>query len=174
MFTTTIRTIDSNELFSECRRSTLKQIDPLGTTVTVRAGRSLCCEGEPGSEFFVLVDGVVEVSKSTLRVARLHAGAWFGETALLHNTWRRATVTTMTESVVVVYDRREFNTVCNMMPRVRERLRRIAAMYLRGAEPTAHGWYEPSSTRVRPPVARGVGGSAPQSSAAETLLGDAF
>ena len=171
--TTTGCRIDGIELFSGCRRSNVKHIDRLGTTVAVRAERALCSEGEPGFEFFVLVDGVVEVSKTTRRIARLHAGAWFGETALLHNAPRLATVMTMTDSVVVVFNRREFNTLCNSNSRVRERLGHIATLYLRGAEPTAHGWYEPS-TRVRPLTTRGVGGSAPQYQLPESFLDDAL
>ena len=152
-----MRRIDGIELFNECRRSKLKDIDQLGTTVSVGPGRTLCFEGEPGSEFFLLVDGLLAVSKSTRPIARLHPGAWFGETALVHGTVRQASVTTMTESMVVVFNRREFNTLCHLAAGVRGRLERIAAVYLLGAEPTAQ-WYESSRTRVSVPMSCGTRG----------------
>ncbi len=48
---------------------------------------------EPGREFFVLVDGTVEVTAKGRKIAELSGGDWFGEIALLTKVPRTATVT---------------------------------------------------------------------------------
>lgn len=141
-----IRKFEGIELFNGCRRSELERISPLGTAVAVPSFRCLCSEGEPGSEFFILVDGVAEVEGAARRLALLHSGAWFGETALIHNAPRRATVRTLVESMVIVFTRREFNTLRRELPHVRDRLDASAARYVSGEGPTFRPWYQPAST----------------------------
>jgi CRP-like cAMP-binding protein len=142
--TTTLHRISGLDLFKGCRRSNLRRIDELGTAVALHAGRSVCFEDEPGSEFFLLLAGAVEVRRSAQHLSRLHSGAWFGETALIHHTNRQASVTTEKDSFVIVFSRREFTTLCSESPVVRERLEHTAALYLRGEEPMAEQWYEPA------------------------------
>ncbi len=148
MTSTSINRIKGVELFKGCGRFALKQVDGLGTTIALRAGRTLCSQGEQGSEFFVLVDGVVDVLKPAERIARLHAGGWFGETALIHNVRRQASVTCATESTVIVFDRREFGSLCAATGLVRERVEHTAALYLSGEEPLTETWYEPACRRA--------------------------
>lgn len=156
MSSTTLNRIKSAELFKGCGRLTLKLIDGLGTTVALRGGRTLCSQGEPGSEFFVLLDGDVDIRKPGQRIAQLHGGGWFGETALIHNVGRQASVTSAGECTVMVFDRREFSSLCSAAPLVRERLEQTAALYLCGEEPLSESWYEPACRRVSVPNARGT------------------
>jgi CRP-like cAMP-binding protein len=142
-----VRRIESVGLFSGCRRSQLELIAQQGTTVTLRAGRTVCAEGTPGSQFFVLVDGLVQVRSSRGALALLHGGGWFGETALIRKAPREATVTTVVDSTVIVFNRREFNTMRDAAPRVRERLDATAALYVRGDRPT-HSWYQSIDDRA--------------------------
>ena len=143
MSATTMQRIEAQELFQGCRHSQVKEIDRLGTTVDLAAGRTLCTEGKPGSQFFVLLDGLVQVQNSSGRLALLHSGAWFGETALIHDTSQRASVTTVVESTLIVFDRSEFNALRHIDPHVRERLDDTATLYLRGETPASHPWYQP-------------------------------
>jgi len=129
MTTTTINRLRNLDLFQGCTRSQLKQIDQLGIALSFAPGRALCVEGLPGAEFFVLVDGLVAASRSAGTVALLRPGSWFGETALLHNRPRGATVTVRSDSTVIVFERREFNTLLSIAPQVRERLERTAEFF---------------------------------------------
>ncbi len=142
------------DLFAGCRRSQLERIDSLGSALTLPPGRTLCYEGEPGSEFFVLIDGVVEVRRVGRTVARLHTGAWFGETALVNNTPRQAGVTTLLESALIVFGRREFNTLRHVSREVGERLDATAALFAAGGTPTSWVWYQPMDER--PPAMTAV------------------
>jgi CRP-like cAMP-binding protein len=143
MTTATIRRIAAHELFSGCRRAELAQIDQLGTTIDVRPGRTLCDEGAPGYEFFVLLAGDVVVRTAAGTVALLHAGGWFGELALLDGEPRRATVTATTHVTVIVFDRREFNCMIAVAPSVRARIWRGAKRLVDGDAPTRQAWYQP-------------------------------
>jgi CRP-like cAMP-binding protein len=143
MSAVTIRRIEGIQLFDGCRRSQLKAIDQLGMTLDLAADRTLCREGKPGSQFFVLIDGLVGVHSSSGQLALLRAGAWFGETALVYNALQRATVTTVVASTVIAYDRREFNSLRDIAPQVRERLDVTAALFAHGDAPTSQPWYQP-------------------------------
>jgi hypothetical protein len=151
MSSASLNIIEAVELFKGCRRSNLKRMRGLGTTVVLPPGLALCVEGERGSEFFVLLEGVVDVRKPGRRIAWLHSGGWFGETALMHNVGRQASVTSATTSTVIVFDPREFSGLCDTAPLVRERLERTAALYLCGEEPLAEPWYEPMGRRATAP-----------------------
>ena len=57
-------------------------------------GKTLIKEGRVGSEFFVLIDGTVSVSRDGRKLRDLAAGEWVGEVALIARVPRTATVVT--------------------------------------------------------------------------------
>ena len=67
--------------------------------------------GQPGSQFFVLIDGLAQRQSSYCRLALMHGGAWFGKAALINKTTERASVTPVVESAFIVFDRSEFNAL---------------------------------------------------------------
>jgi len=143
-----LRTID---LFDCCRRRDLATIDGLGATLDLRAGCTLCREGRPGAEFFVLLDGLVDVHTASGTAAVLRPGAWFGEAALIDHAPRRATVTARTPVIVIVFGKREFTSLLACAPGVREKLERTTAHVVAGDAPTGQPWFQPLPSR--PPVA---------------------
>ncbi|HEY3831388.1 MAG TPA: cyclic nucleotide-binding domain-containing protein [Acidimicrobiia bacterium] len=120
----TIRRLRNLELFRGCNRSELEKIDQLTTTLVFRAGKTLCTEGALAHEFFVLVDGVANLHSSRGEAALLGPGTWFGEGALINGAHRIATVTTVTDTMVLVFGRREFRTLCTDVPTVLARIER--------------------------------------------------
>jgi CRP-like cAMP-binding protein len=152
MSSITVNRIKHINLLHACRRRALELIDGLSTTVALPPGQTLYSQGEPASEFFVLLDGVVDVRKAAQTIARLHGGGWFGETALIHNVDRQASIITATASTVAVFNRREFNSLCAEAPSVRARLEDTAALYLRGEQPLIEEWYEPVAQPAASPT----------------------
>ena len=73
------------------------------------AGTVIIREGDPGETFFIVESGAVEVSRGGQPIRTLGAaGDGFGEIALLRDIPRTATVTAITDTVLLTLGRREF------------------------------------------------------------------
>jgi CRP/FNR family transcriptional regulator, cyclic AMP receptor protein len=114
-------------LFADLSRKELVQLARLSDDVEVPAGRVLCKEGAPGREFFVLVEGEVDVVKNGRRVAALGAGDFVGEISLLEQTPRTATVTAKTPLRFFVLTPKEFQQVLDENPSVERKILRALA-----------------------------------------------
>ena len=71
----------------------------------------LCKEDTLGREFFVLVEGTVEVTRSGKPIATREAGDFVGEIALLTSARRTATVTATTPVRCLILMRGDFRRV---------------------------------------------------------------
>jgi CRP/FNR family transcriptional regulator, cyclic AMP receptor protein len=87
----------------------------------------LCNEGDVGHEFFVIVDGKVEVTRNGQRVAARGGGEFVGEIALLEETPRTATVTAKTPVRLFVLTRKDFRHLVNENPSVERKVLRALA-----------------------------------------------
>jgi CRP/FNR family transcriptional regulator, cyclic AMP receptor protein len=103
-------------LFERCSRRELTRLATTADEVDLPEGRALTREGEPGREFFVLVEGLAVVRRKGRRVTVLSAGDFFGEIALLTERPRTATVTAGTPVRVLVLTRRDFRRLMAEMP----------------------------------------------------------
>ncbi len=74
----------------------------------VRSGEVVVRSGEPGSLFYVIRSGSVEVRIDGAAVRELGPGGWFGEIALLHDVPRTATVTALSDLELWTLDRDSF------------------------------------------------------------------
>ena len=73
------------------------------------AGTVVIREGDPGETFYIVESGSVEVSRGGQPIRTLGAvGDGFGEIALLRDIPRTATVTAITDTVLLTLGRREF------------------------------------------------------------------
>ena len=95
-------------LFHGLSARQLAAVDALVTTIDVPRGRELIRQGEPGYEFFVVVEGEAEVRRDGRLVAIKGPGAFFGETPLLLDRPRNASVVAKTAMTIDVIERRDF------------------------------------------------------------------
>ena len=119
-------------LFKDLSKKHLQRIASLATRLDLPAGRELTTEGAIGHEFLVVLDGEVEVRHGDKVIATRGAGEFFGEIALLTHQPRTATVVAKTPVVVEVIGQREFATMLDDEPEVKDQL--MAAMAQRLAE----------------------------------------
>jgi CRP-like cAMP-binding protein len=98
-------------LFERCSRRELAAIARLADQVEREEGRVLVREGELGREFWVIVDGIADVSRDGETVETLGPGDFFGEIALVSNVPRTATVTAASPLMGLVVSSRDFWTL---------------------------------------------------------------
>ena len=95
-------------MFSLLEQPAVERLSRVMERIVVPAGRTIIREGEAGDRFYVIESGLVAIFKNGVEVNRLGPGGYFGETALLRDVPRTATVTAVTGVVLHVLDRRPF------------------------------------------------------------------
>jgi CRP-like cAMP-binding protein len=95
-------------LFADCSRGELGQIAQLADEIDLAEGKELTRLGQPGYEFFVLLEGEADVTQDGRSINTLHAGDFFGEIALVEGSPRTATVTATTPVRLLVITNRAF------------------------------------------------------------------
>ena len=105
-------------LFADCSKAELRELAKSADELDLREGTVLTREGRPRREFFVLIDGTVQVTQKGKKVAELKGGDWLGEIALLTDKPRTATVTASSPVDVLVITDRRFRNVVESMPSI--------------------------------------------------------
>jgi CRP-like cAMP-binding protein len=105
-------------LFAGCTKDECRELALVADELDIRDGTVLTREGRPGREFFVLVEGTVEVTRNGEKIAELGAGDWLGEIALLTKGPRTATATATSPARILVVTDRAFRRVVERMPSI--------------------------------------------------------
>jgi CRP-like cAMP-binding protein len=113
-----VRLISKVPLFSGCSKKELAEIAALADEIRLPAGRKLIREGRRGREFFVLVDGSVEVTRDGETLRTLEGGDFFGEIALVSAVPRTSTVTALTPVRVLIITERAFQNLLADSPSI--------------------------------------------------------
>ena len=95
--------------------------------ISVAAGTVLAREGDLGDEFFVIASGTAEVTSGGAPVAKLGAGDFFGEIALIREEHRVATVTATSPMVLIVMKGSSFRSLDSSIPELRETVSKALA-----------------------------------------------
>ena len=122
-------------LFAGCSKRELGEIATLADELGFPEGRKLIEEGRQGHEFFVLIDGEVEVRAKGRKVDTMTSG-FFGEMALVSARPRNATVTTTTPVRVLVVSEHAFRRLLRDSPQIQ--LKVLQTLADRAAETSLH------------------------------------
>jgi ATP-binding cassette subfamily B protein len=115
----------------------LAELAPYFTTRTFPRGREVVCQNDPGDQFYIIARGTVgvwrteEQTGSTMRVAVLQDGDFFGEITLITGFPRTATVRTETVCTCISLGRGQFNRLIDRFPELRRELSDVAVQRLR-------------------------------------------
>ena len=105
-------------LFSQLSKKGLEDVAHIADELDLPAGKVMAKEGDRGREFFVLLEGEAEVTKSERRINIMRNGDFFGEVALVTKMPRTASVKATTDVRVLVITERDFGALLKRSPEV--------------------------------------------------------
>jgi CRP-like cAMP-binding protein len=124
-------------MFEECSQRQLRSIARIARVFDAPAGTLLTRAGEPGDEFFLILDGTASVDVATEKRGSLRPGAFFGEMSLLDGGPRSATIVAETPVRLLVINRRNFSVLLKDAPGLTETLLMTLSRRVRQAEDSA-------------------------------------
>lgn len=106
----------ASKVFYQVPPANIQEIFRRMEAVPVTAGDVIVRQGEPGDYYFVLRQGEAEVTRrapngSSVRLAQLKQGAGFGEEALLAEGERNATVTMLSDGLLMRLSKTDFDAL---------------------------------------------------------------
>ena len=116
------RKLERVPLFAGLSHREREQIARWADQVDLPQGKHLLDEGRLPHEFFVIVDGQVDVLHDGEHLATLGPGEFFGEIALIEHGRRTASVVTAAPTTLAVMSPPSFDRMRRAMPQVAERI----------------------------------------------------
>jgi CRP-like cAMP-binding protein len=116
------KSLERVPLFAGLSKREREQVARWADEIDEPAGYRLVDQGTFPHEFFVLLDGTVEVTKDGEHLTDLGPGDFFGEIALVEHERRTATVRATSPVRAIVMHSRDFGAMRGAMPQVCERI----------------------------------------------------
>jgi voltage-gated potassium channel len=116
-------------LFEGCSPKEVARVARYTTQVSRPAGTTIVEEGREGDDFYVIVEGDVEILQRGEVVTTLGPGAFFGEVALIGHTERNATVRAVTAVTLLSLPARSFRSLIGRYPTIFDQV--VGALELR-------------------------------------------
>jgi CRP/FNR family cyclic AMP-dependent transcriptional regulator len=114
--------LDAIPLFAGLPKKERQQVARWADQIDVPAGHALLIQGRLAHEFFLILEGTVEVKKDGVHLADLGPGDFFGEIALVEHDRRTATVVTTSPVMAMVMLGRDFDEMRSELPHVAEKV----------------------------------------------------
>ncbi len=124
-------------MFEGCSERQLRSIAKIARVVDAPAGTVITRVGEPGNEFYLVLDGTVSVDVAVGKPVSLRPGEFFGEMSLLDGDPRSATVVTDTPVRLLVINRENFSVLRREVPDLTQILLVTLSRRVRQAEQRA-------------------------------------
>lgn len=119
------------ELFQEIADESLASIAALLEEQSVEAGTTLFDKGEPGHALYVIAEGSVKVHDGNHELAVLHENDFFGELSLLDAEPRSASITTLSDCLLLRLEQAVFYEAVALYPDVLKGIVRTLCRRLR-------------------------------------------
>jgi CRP/FNR family cyclic AMP-dependent transcriptional regulator len=124
-------------LFARMGTRELGRLGQLADEIEVGLHTTLTEQGTTGSEFFIVLDGRLTVLDGNRPIAHLGPGDFFGEIALLDGRPRTATVRADGIARLLVLAHREFHSLMDEFPTVRQAVTDALVERVRRLDPDA-------------------------------------
>ena len=119
---TKVEALKDAPLFQGLSKKELTELARHSEDMEVPEGYVLTKEGATGQEFFVIVEGKVEVKAKGKSFGDRGDGDFIGEIALLEDTKRTATVTAKTPLRLFVLTRQDFRSLLDQNPEIERKV----------------------------------------------------
>ena len=129
-----MRHLQKVDIFADCTKKQLKAVAAISRVVEVPTGTMLTRVGEPGEEFFFILDGSAMVDVTRRKRIRLGPGEFFGEMSLLDGEPRSATVRAETDMRLLIILRRNFQSLLTEVPELTRTILVVLSRRLREIE----------------------------------------
>jgi MFS family permease len=106
----TFRLLRDVTVFAPLPLATVEDLSRRVTELRISPGEIVIREGDTGDHFYVIADGILDVSQGTASLSTMEGGEFFGEIALLRDVPRTATVTARTHGLLYALEREVFIT----------------------------------------------------------------
>ena len=116
------KSLERVPLFAGLSHKDRERVARWADTIDIPAGKHLLDEGRLPHEFFVILEGEVEVTHDGEHLATLSQGDFFGEIALIEHGRRTASVVTSSPTSLAVMSPSAFDAMRNELPKVAERI----------------------------------------------------
>ena len=114
--------LEAVPLFAGLSKRERNQLAQHADVVDLPAGYHLVDQGAFAHEFFVLLEGTVEVTQDGRHLTDLGPGDFFGEVALVEHDRRTASVVASTPISAIVMHQRDFDLMQRDLPHVAEKI----------------------------------------------------
>lgn len=109
----------------------LKSISNLLITESFEQGKTILSQGEPGKQFYIIVNGKVEITKIDSNGAFHHVGVlekgdYFGEISLIKQSPITATVRACSKTICLILIRDHFQHLLDLSPELKKKILDIA------------------------------------------------
>lgn len=114
-------------VFDGCPVALLSGLRPAPEELEVEPGETIVREGHVDHEWYVVLDGEVEIVRGTVSIGFLGPGDHFGEIALLGRTPRTVTIRATKPTRVLMVTETSFNALLAASPPFSDRMTKAAA-----------------------------------------------
>ena len=103
-----------SELFARLPMANIQQLFAFLEPVALKAGDTVIKQGEPGDNYYIIQEGTCEVTrvpeegKEPVKLVEMTVGESFGEESLLTDSTRNATVTMLTDGILMQLNKDNF------------------------------------------------------------------
>jgi CRP/FNR family cyclic AMP-dependent transcriptional regulator len=125
--------LKSIDLFRALPGEDLAQIAEIATEVPVGSGGLVFGEGEPGDALYIVVEGRVKVFRGEKVLAELGERECFGEMSVLDSEPRSASVSAVSEALLLKIGREEFKDILSERPEISLGIMKVLSRRLREA-----------------------------------------
>ncbi|XP_032817552.2 cGMP-dependent protein kinase 1-like isoform X1 [Petromyzon marinus] len=114
--------VRSNELLKRMQPGQTVLLGDCMSETTRARGETIIAEGDSGESMYILMEGLLDVSKQGESLCTLQPGALFGELAILYDCTRTATVKALTDVRLLYLSRHAFRSVLMRESQLRRKL----------------------------------------------------